>query len=208
MPCEQAVLNSFHYLITKFTSNDNIESNSSGLSIEFRNLSNIILNAKNNSKSEKCLIFIDGIIKSTVFEENIALSMSFIEFLMLQSNSLMFIASSERELIKLSGFYRNIKAMEISGKHVISKINEKIYDFSNLFRLIEKFDPLKRFLEIMKKQNPQKGVLANFNFKVEENKYFNNLNDCAKQFFFLISRSNKQRIKEDIQNLIMDYFKF
>lgn len=154
------------------------------------------------------MICIDGIIKSTVFEENIALSMSFIEFLMLHSNSLMFISSSERELIKLSNFYRNIKAMEISRNHVIAKMNENISDFSNLFQLIEKFDPLKKFLEILKKQNPQKGVLANFKFKMEENKYFDNLNQCARQFFFLISRSNKEKLKEDIQNLIMNYFKF
>lgn len=209
MPCQKAILNSFQYLITKFNTNDNIETNASGLSIELRRLANILVNLKKSQESQRNLLLIDFLIKSTVFEENLALSVGFIEFITLNSQTLGILSTKEIELLNILKFQKNINFLKILDNHHLVKLNdEKNKINSNLINLLEKFNAPNEFLKFFKNRIERKKNDKTNDEPNEENKYLNRLKECLKYCMLLeVSPLETEEKAKSKAELLKKYFK-
>lgn len=206
VPCQKAILCNFHYLITKFNTNDNIETNASGLSIEIRKLSNILMNLKKNQEKQRNLLLIDGFIKSTVFEENLALSIAFIEYIILNSQTYGVISTKEIDLINNLKIYSNINFLKIQNHHLFNLKEENLKNESNMITLLEKFIAPSKLIKLIKRKKEQKQE-EKYEENIE-NKYLLRLKECLKELFILEISSMKTEEKYQIKSeIIKKYFK-
>ena len=201
-------MNNFHYLITKFNTNDNIETNASGLSIELRRLANILVNLKKTQETQKNLLLIDGLIKATVFEENLSLSAAFIEFMILNSQTLGILTTKEIELINLLKVHKNINFLRLNQNfRLVGLGEEKNNGNSNLMNLFERFNASTDFLKLFKRRNLKKltTVVDSTN---EEQKYLEKLKECLKQCIFIeVSRLAPEEKRKGRSELLQKFFK-
>lgn len=198
VPCQKAILCNFHYLITKFNTNDNIETNASGFSLEIRKLSNILMNLKKNQEKQRNLLLIDGFIKSTVFEENLALSIAFIEYIILNSQTYGVFSTKEIDLINNLKIYSNINFLKILENHRLVNLREEnLKNESNIITLLEKFIAPSKLIKLIKRKKEQKNE-EKFEENLE-NKYLLRLKECLKELFILEVSSMKPEEKYKIK---------
>lgn len=177
--------------------------------MELRKLSNILVNIKKNQDKQRNLLLIDGIIKSTVFEENLALSIAFIEFIILNSQTYGIFTTKEIELIHNLHIISNINFLKFIKNYELVNFNlndGNKNEYSNMLLLLEKFLAPSGLIGIFKKKTNQRKEM---NIELpKENKYLFRLKDCFKEIFILdvSNLKNEEKIKRK-GDIIKKYFK-
>ena len=217
-----AVLSPLNLILTKFNINDNLEINLSGLSAELKQISNIFSNIK---KEDKYIILLDGVSKTTSNIENLVISYSAIEYLMMYNyNNFLIFATNEPELLKIKNHYKNVECLIFQDdiENLIVKKNYKLNQLKSMKNYVSSsnlgfINLLKdvgfptnfvcEIIEVKERLEKIKDIKKNDEEIIEEN-YLIMFKNLLKIFFEIkCSDENEDEKFKKIKELKNDYFK-